>query len=106
MELKEFIEKSIMEITSALHNSSQQMIDAKTGKGISDAFEIKVSFDIAVTVFESMGQEGSGKISIAVIAGLGGTIKSGNEKQEVSRITFEVPVKLNTIGAKQITFGP
>ncbi len=99
MELKEFIEKSIMDVTSALHNSSQQMIDAKTGKGISDAFEIKVSFDIAVTVFESMGQEGSGKISIAAIAGLGGTIKSGNEKQEVSRITFEVPVRLNTIGS-------
>jgi hypothetical protein len=99
MELKEFIEKSIMEITSALHNSSQQMIDAKTGKGISDMYEVKVSFDIAVTVFESLEKEGSGKISVAGIAGLGGTKKSGTEKQEVSRITFEVPVILNTIGS-------
>jgi hypothetical protein len=103
MELKEFIEKSIMEITSALHNSSQQMIEDKTGKGISDRYEVKVSFDIAVTVFESSEKEGNGKINVFGQVGLGGTIKTGTEKQEVSRITFEVPVILNTIGSKYST---
>jgi hypothetical protein len=103
MELKEFIEKSIMEITSALHKSSQQMIQDHTGKGISDLYEMKISFDIAVTVFESSEKEGNGKINVLGQVGLGGTIKTGTEKQEVSRITFEVPVKLNTIGSKYST---
>ena len=49
MELKEFIEKSIHEITTAIHSSSKKMIEEKTGNGIPDHQEINISFDIAVS---------------------------------------------------------
>ena len=44
MELKDFIEKSIDEITTAIHNSSKKMIEDKTGRGIPDHHEINISF--------------------------------------------------------------
>ncbi len=102
MELQDFIEKSIKDITSAIHNSNKKMIEDQTGKGISDLYEIKISFDIAVTAGESSEKTGNGKINVLGLVDIGGTVKSGNEKQEVSRITFEVPVILNTIGSGPI----
>ena len=45
MELKDFIEKSLQDITAAIHNSSKKMIHDKTGKGIPDHKEITISFD-------------------------------------------------------------
>lgn len=105
MELKEFIEKSICDITTALHKSSDKMINEGSGRGISDSREIKVSFDIAVTVDDSKEKGGNAKISVLDYFGFEAGNKSGTKIQEVSRISFEVPVKLKTINESNYHVG-
>ncbi len=105
MELQEFIEKSIKEITTAIHNSSKEMIEAKTGNGIPDHHEINVSFDIAVTAGDTAEQAGKAKISVLSNFGLSGSIKSATDKHEVSRLNFVVPVKIKTIGSSAYSIG-
>lgn len=100
MELKDFIEKSLQDITSAIHNSSKKMIHDKTGKGIPDHNEINISFDIAVTVGDSNEQSAGAKINVLSHLGLGASAKSGKEFQEVNRLSFVIPVKIDTIGSK------
>lgn len=97
MELKEFIEKSIIEITSAIHNSSKSMINTGIGNGIPDDKEIMVSFDIAVTVGDRSENEGNTKISVLNTFGIGGSLKSEKDKHEVNRLSFNVPIKIKTL---------
>jgi hypothetical protein len=105
MELQEFIERSIKEITTALHNSSKDMIKSKTGQGIPDHNEINVSFDIAVTAGDTASQEGSAKIRVLNAFNLGGGAKTATDKQEVSRLSFIVPVRIKTIDSPQYSTG-
>ena len=105
MELQEFIEKSIKEITTAIHNSSNEMIKTGTGKGIPDHDEVKISFDIAVTAGDTAEQAGKAKISVLSNFGLSGSVKSATDKQEVSRLNFVVPVKIKTIGSSGFSVG-
>lgn len=103
MELQEFIEKSIKEITTAIHNSSKEMIKSETGKGIPDHDEIKISFDIAVTAADSAEQAGKAKISVLSNFGLSGSVKSATDKHEVSRLNFVVPVRIKTIASSSFS---
>jgi hypothetical protein len=103
MELKDFIEKSIDEITTAIHNSSKKMIENKTGKGIPDHHEINISFDIAVTVGDTNEHSAGAKINVLNTLGLGTGVKSGKEFQEVNRISFVIPLKIDTIGSPNYT---
>ena len=103
MELKEFIEKSIHDITTAIHSSSKKMIEDKTGNGIPDHHEINISFDIAVSAGDTSESSGNASIKVLNSIGLGGSSKSGKEIQEVNRLSFVVPVKVNTIGSKAIS---
>ncbi len=103
MELKDFIEKSLQDITAAIHNSSKKMIHDKTGKGIPDHKEITISFDIAVTVGDSNEQSAGAKINVLSSLGLGASVKSGKEFQEINRLSFVIPVKIDTIGSKNYT---
>ena len=100
MELKDFIEMSIQDITNAIHNSSKKMIEDKTGKGIPDHHEINISFDIAVTVGDSNEHSAGAKINVLSTLGFGTGVKSGKEFQEVNRLSFVVPVKIDTIGSQ------
>lgn len=95
MELQEFIEKTISDVTNALHNSSKKMADDKVGEGIPQNHSIKITFDIAVTVNDSEEQKASA-ISVLGTFGFGGSLKSGTDKQNISRLSFEVPVKIKT----------
>jgi hypothetical protein len=105
MELKEFIENAISDITSALNKSSQDMIEAKTGNGIPDAHEIKVSFDIAVTVNSNDTKEGGGKINVlGQSISLGGSLKNTKDVEQVSRLTFDVPVYIKTLGQSKYAY--
>lgn len=99
MELKEFIEKSIHEITTAIHTSSKKMIEEKTGKGIPYHHEISISFDIAVSAGDTTEKSGSASIKVLNSIGLGGSSKSGKEIQECNRLSFVVPVRVKTIGS-------
>jgi hypothetical protein len=99
MELKEFIQNAITDITTALKVSSENMIKANTGNGIPDSVAINVNFDIAVTVGSNDATEGSGKINVlGPFLSIGGNMKSTKDSEQVSRLTFVVPIYIKTIG--------
>lgn len=99
MELKDFIQNAISDITTSLHESSAAMIKAETGNGIPDAHEINVTFDIAVTVSSNDISEGGGKINVlGPYLTLGGNKKQTKDFEQVSRLTFVVPIKIKTVG--------
>jgi hypothetical protein len=102
MELKEFVQNAISDITTALNKSSSDMIIANTGNGIPDAQEINVTFDIAVTVSSNNTSEGGGKISVlGPYLTLGGNKKQVKDIEQVSRLSFVVPIKIKTVGGSQ-----
>ena len=96
MELQEFIEKTISDVTNALHNSSNKMAKDGVGEGIPQNNSINIKFDIAVTVNDTAEQSANAKIAVLGNFGLGGNVKSGTDKQQVSRLSFEIPVKIKT----------
>lgn len=99
MELKEFIQNAIKDIATAINYSSNEMIESKTGNGIPDANEINVNFDLAVTVSTNEEKEGGGKINVlGPLVSIGGNKKNVKEIEQVSRITFIVPIHIKTIG--------
>jgi hypothetical protein len=55
MELKEFIEKSIHDITTAIHSSSEKMNSDKTGKGIPDVNRLSFVVTVEVNTIDSKG---------------------------------------------------
>ena len=105
MELKEFIQNAISDITTALNTSSKDMIATETGNGIPDAHDIKITFDIAVTVSNNDTKEGSGKISVlGQYLSLGGSQKNTKDVEQVSRLTFDVPVYIKTLGQSKYVY--
>ena len=101
MELQSFIETTLKEITNALYNSSNEMLENKVGNGIPDMKVINIDFDIAVSASTENESEIGGKITVL---GIGLNI-SGNQGEKtstnnLSRIKFTVPVKLKTINDK------
>lgn len=101
MELQIFIETTIKEITTGLHNSSKTMIDDKVGKGISDLKEINVDFDIAVSASSTNENEIGGKITVLGIGfNISGNTVEKNNDHNISRIKFTVPIRLKTLDEK------
>ncbi len=99
MDLQHFIEETIRDVTVALHNSNKEMIENGFGRGIADLDEMKVDFDIAVTVATDRGSEVGGKITVLGLnLQVGGSQKQKESNEHISRIKFTVPVKLNTLG--------
>lgn len=103
MELQQFIEQTISQVTSGLHNSSKTMVENKTGRGIPDLQNLLVEFDIAVTASHDTDSEIGGKISVLGInLSISGKQAQKDITSNVSRIKFTVPIKINTIEEKFI----
>lgn len=102
MELKEFIQNAISDITTSLNKSSEEMINSKTGNGIPDSSAINVTFDIAVTVSSNNTTEGGAKINVlGPYLSLDGNKKNTKDIEQVSRLTFIVPIRIKTLGQSQ-----
>lgn len=104
MELREFVEKSLVEIVRGVE-AAQSVI----GKGEGDASAIvpfaqrhvglqhpasplqRIDFDVAVTVSEQTGTEGGVQGGIAVL-GFGARGSSSEQTSSISRLRFTVPV--------------
>lgn len=97
MELQNFIETTIKDISVGLHNSNNTMIKDKVGKGIPDLKEINIDFDIAVSASSINETELKGKITVL---GFGINLSGANAEKlnenNFSRIKFSVPVKIKT----------
>lgn len=110
MELKEFIKTAITDITDAVselqaelengaivnpalpHSISNGSIDVGSGNQPIQ----KVEFDVALTTSEAASLDGNAKGGIAIFAAKLGTSQQA-QSQNVSRLTFTVPVVLPAV---------
>jgi hypothetical protein len=105
MELRQFVAESLLSIiggvedaqaadTTASVNPSWESIGANVGVYPTNDGRIAfaVSFDVAVTVIEGGEKEGSGKITVATIANIGGKVTSTSKAETVTRLQFGIPI--------------
>jgi hypothetical protein len=101
MELQTFIETTLKEITTGLHNSNNKMLENNVGRGIPDHNVMNVEFDIAVSASSENGSDVGGKITVFGIGlSLTGSQSEKINNNNLSRIKFTVPLKLNTLNQK------
>jgi hypothetical protein len=110
MELKDFISYTISQITGGVINSQEEckggiIINPTIDEGNTGDYYIEfkgtshpkkrrihtVDMDIAVTLTESTGNKGGGKIDVAFISAGGQHLKETSTEKE-SRIKFSIPV--------------
>ncbi|MCM1079127.1 MAG: hypothetical protein NC344_05805 [Bacteroidales bacterium] len=107
MELKEFIKAAVSDITNAVSELQAELDNGaivnptlpkgEYGKHLMVNNEIReierLNFDVAVTVAESTGQESGVKGGISILGAKTGS-ESSTKAENVSRLTFSVPVVL------------
>lgn len=101
MELSEFICKTLIDIQSGVQKAQREVKDQKLSGAISPVWRKienvskddmrNVAFDIAVVASESSTKEASGEVKVLGI-GIDGAGSASTEKQNVTRIQFEVPI--------------
>jgi hypothetical protein len=90
MELKEFITKTLKDITDGVLETNQYLKDGEKG-----GFELypnedgSIIFDIAVTIGENSDTSKGGGIKVYAL-NLGGVKNNSNSNETVSRIKFKV----------------
>ena len=90
MELKEFIEKVLLDVTEAVEAASQK---AKRTIGIGGRVDARsIEFDIAVTVEDTSAKSGKAEVRVLQFAEAGGDMSIANKNSTVSRINFGVNV--------------
>jgi hypothetical protein len=105
MELKNFIEKALLEITDAVYNARKKskstiapsFLHYEDKKIVCDEMNY-IEFDIATHVVNKPSKSGKIDAKISVIAfsaSMSGDISTKIERNEISRIKFKVPVALN-----------
>lgn len=94
MELKEFISKTLLDITQGIREG--QELSRKDNKSYAPEQPLNITFDVSVHSEESATTGGSAKITVAGI--FGGKIgkEEKNNSLNYSRIKFDLSVKLNT----------
>lgn len=105
MELKEFIKTAITDITSAISELQSELkngaivnpslpnsISTKTLTVNDEIIPIeRLNFDVAVTATETTGIGGEAKAGISIFGVKAGT-ESNSKTENVSRLTFSVPI--------------
>ena len=113
MELKEFIKTAITDITEAVSELQSELnngaivnptlpnpISLKTLTVDNEIRPIEqLAFDVAVTATEASGIDGSAKAGISIFGAKIGT-ESSAKTENVSRLTFSVPIVFPTTHVK------
>ena len=113
MELKEFIKTAITDITEAVSELQSELnngaivnptlpnpIALKTLTVDNEIRPIEqLAFDVAVTATEASGIDGSAKVGISIFGAKIGT-ESSAKTENVSRLTFSVPIVFPTTHVK------
>ena len=113
MELKEFIKTAITDITEAVSELQSELnngaivnptlpnpIALKTLTVDNESRPIEqLAFDVAVTATEASGIDGSAKAGISIFGAKIGT-ESSAKTENVSRLTFSVPIVFPTTHVK------
>lgn len=95
MELKEFIKSVLMDICDGVNeakDATKKSVIApySIGNKIVDGGQL-VSFDVSVTIADSIEGNGGGKIQV-LSSGISGEAKMAKATSSVSRISFHVPI--------------
>ncbi|MBN1796169.1 MAG: hypothetical protein JW804_05805 [Sedimentisphaerales bacterium] len=92
MNLKEYVKKSLIDITEGVFDAKNQA-PLSIAQGIVEGIKITapqyVSFEVMITI----NKEGGGEISVLSFGA-----KGGMSSQNVNKITFQVPVYFNAKG--------
>ena len=110
MDIKDFVKESLMQIAESINEANIELIDKGSyvptgnivGEGVlctvvknsETRHFIKVEFDLAVTVSQEHGTSGGGGLSIASLANVGIKGEDKEDKEEISRIKFMIPMAL------------
>lgn len=99
MELKDFIERTITDISTGVSKAISNVSDANDGnrvispayvEGVVNSTPKDIKFDIAVTYVDEKNISGEGGIKINV-CNLGANGEKKSTKEVINRIQFEVP---------------
>ena len=113
MELKEFIKTAITDITEAVSELQSELNNgAIVNPTLTNPIALKtltvdneirpieqLAFDVAVTATEASGIDGSAKAGISIFGAKIGT-ESSAKTENVSRLTFSVPIVFPTTHVK------
>lgn len=111
MDLKEFVQEAIVQIAAGVKGAQDNVrsLGAIVNPAISSVTEaggayfgtldeghhvFLANFDVAVSVTQTSGTEGGGKLSVATVFNVGGSGHSVNTSATSSRLSFKVPVAL------------
>lgn len=92
MDLKEFIENTIIQITEGLNAGHKFITDNKFGLGVDSTQMRRINFDIAITVNESDKTGVGGKINVASMFKIGSDKEFMNNTSSCSRIQFFIDI--------------
>ena len=110
MDIKEFVKESLMQIAESINEANAELEEKGTYipnggmigegvlfsvvKGTETRHYVKIEFDLAVTVSQEQSSNGGGGLSIASFANVGIKSENKEEKVDVSRIKFMIPMAL------------
>jgi len=110
MDIKDFVKESLMQIAESINEANAELkgmgtyipdggitgegVLFTTVKGKETRHFVKVEFDLAVTVSQEQGFNGGGGLSIASFANVGVKSEDKEEKVDVSRVKFMIPMAL------------
>jgi hypothetical protein len=100
MDLKDFVTKTVLQILDGVREAAST-VDQEAGMRVNPHYKgqppqkasTPIDFDVAVTVRETDGSAGGGRISVMGL-GVGGEITSEVGTESVTRVRFKVPVQL------------
>lgn len=94
MEIKEFVEKVLADLVSAVDTASSRSTRTIT---LAETKETRtVEFDIAVSVEENQSIDGKAGIKVLHFVEAGGSVNQENRSSTVSRVRFGVTVDIHT----------
>ncbi len=96
MELKEFIEQTIIDITDGIRSGHEYLEKNKYGKVVEQLYSYKINFDVAVSTSEEKTSGIKGKILVVNIISAGGKKTTTTQASNLSRIQFKVVLDINT----------
>lgn len=95
MELKEFIEQTLIQITDGVQAGHRYIKENSKGEGVDGSTNREVKFDIAIATNEEEKSGIGGKLTVANILSVGGKDESTIKSSNVSRINFSLFVHVS-----------
>lgn len=94
MELKEFINRTINDISDGVFEGHGYMAEKKSGYIKEQS--IKITFDVNITSDDTNTVEGSGKLVVANLISFGGSAENKTGITQYNRVQFSLEAHLDT----------